>query len=80
MWPSLQDYCNYCNYDCGLHVLLYIQMFEEMVISNIDKVNVEPYGFHVLFLSNSRTSDLCLNNVGKCVDVPKGAFYVPPLS
>jgi hypothetical protein len=54
----------YCSYDCGFHVLLYIKGFDKMDIYNITRVNIEPCGFKVLLYSNSRTNDLCLKNAG----------------
>lgn len=36
--PEVQPQNNNC--DCGFHVLLYIQGFDEMVISNIDREKV----------------------------------------
>ena len=46
---SLIDYCNYCSFDYGFHVLLYIQGFHEMEIYNFNKVNIEPSGFLIYY-------------------------------
>jgi hypothetical protein len=39
----LNDYCIYFSYDCGFHVLLYIEEFMKEKMYKINKVSIDPF-------------------------------------